>query len=186
MGCSSRKAKLRQHHGQQPSIDGSLCIACSECASWCPSGAIEMEETAVIDNATCIGCGECVAVCREGAVRFDWSIKGIELQERYVEHAAAITRSKPGRIGYITVAQNITKNCDCLGVDEKPLLDDIGLLASTDPVALDQAVLDLIRERAGRSLESMSYPNTDGGTQIKYAESLGLGESAVELVELPL
>jgi len=184
MGCSSKKAKLRQHHGQQPTIDAMLCVACSECASWCPSGAIEMEQSAAIDSATCIGCGECVAVCREGAVKFDWGIRGRELQERFVEHAAAIIRSKPGRIGYVTVAQNITKNCDCLGVDEKPLLNDIGILASTDPVALDHAVLDLIKERAGRSLESMSYPNVDGGIQIRYAESLGLGEGAVELVTL--
>jgi uncharacterized Fe-S center protein len=184
MGCSSKKAKLRQHHGQQPRIDPEECTACAECASWCPSGAIEMNERASINGEECIGCGECVAVCREGAVKFDWAIMGPKLQERFVEHAAGVIRAKRGRICYMTVAQNITKNCDCLGVAEKPLLKDIGILASLDPVALDRAVLDLVKESTGRSLESMSYPNVDGSVQISYAESLGLGSSSYELVTL--
>jgi uncharacterized Fe-S center protein len=184
MGCSSKKAKLRQHHGQQPRIDPDDCIACAECASWCPSGAIEMNERATIVERECIGCGECIAVCREGAVKFDWGIMGPRLQERFVEHAAGVIRTKREHICYITVAQQITKNCDCLGVDEKPLLDDIGILASLDPVAIDRAVLDLVRERSGKSLESMSYPNVDGSVQIDYAESLGLGSSSYELITL--
>lgn len=184
MGCSSKKAKLRQHHGQQPRIDPDDCVACAECASWCPPGAIEMNERATIDSDECIGCGECIAVCREGAVKFDWGIMGPRLQERFVEHAAGVIRAKPDHICYVTVAQKITKNCDCLGVDEKPLLEDIGILASLDAVALDRAVLDLVKEQAGRSLESMSYPEVDGSIQIDYAESLGLGSSSYELITL--
>ncbi|MCP4600921.1 MAG: DUF362 domain-containing protein [Proteobacteria bacterium] len=184
MGCSSKKAKLSQHYGQQPSIDKKKCIACAECESWCPSEAIQIEERAEIDKSKCIGCGECVAVCQDGAVKFEWSIMGRELQERIVEHAAAVVRSKPGRICYVTVAQKITKDCDCLGIDQKPLLDDIGILASFDPVAIDQAVLDLIKQNAGCTLESMSYPKTDSAIQIRYAESLGLGDSNYNLVTI--
>jgi uncharacterized Fe-S center protein len=182
MGCSSKKAKLAQHYGHVPRIDADRCIACGECEAECPSGAIAVDEAAVIDAATCIGCGECIAVCREGAVEFDWSIMGDELGERIVEHAAGLARAKPGRIGYVTVAQEITKDCDCLSRVEAPLLADIGILAGHDPVALDQAVLDLVAARAGRSLESMSYPDRDGASQIRYAESLGLGTRDYELV----
>jgi uncharacterized Fe-S center protein len=182
MGCCSKKAKLRQHHGQSPRIDPEECTGCGTCASWCPSDAIEVAETAVIDSEKCIGCGECVAVCRDGGVGFDWRIMGAELQERIVEHAAAVTRRKPGRIGYVTVAENVTKNCDCLGLDERPLFEDIGILASQDPVAIDQAALDLVRRQAGQSLESMSFPKQDGTVQIRYAEQLGLGTSRYELV----
>ena len=185
MGCASRKGKLRQHHGQQPRISESRCTACGTCADWCPSDAItlpEGAESASIDSTKCIGCGECIAVCRDDAVTFGWGIMGRELQERVVEHAAAVVRSKPGRIACVTVAQNITKDCDCLGVTQPPLLADIGLLASRDPVAIDAAVLLLVRERAGRSLESMSYPRIDGWEQIRHAEGLGLGQSEVELV----
>jgi uncharacterized Fe-S center protein len=184
MGCASRKAKLRQHHGQHPRIDPDHCTACGECAEWCPSDAIQVAEAAGIDTELCIGCGECVAVCREGAVTFGWGIQGQELQERVVEHAAAVVRGKPGRIAYVTAATQITKDCDCLGLEQEPLVEDIGLLASLDPVAIDAAVLDLVNERAGRSLESLSYPHHDGRTQIRYAEQLGLGSTDYELVEV--
>ncbi len=184
MGCCSRKAKLRQHHGQEPRIDADSCTACGTCAEWCPSEAITVDEVAVIDSEICIGCGECVAVCRDDAVAYGWGIMGQELQERIVEHAAAIVRGKPGKLACLTVAMDITKDCDCLGVDQKGLVEDIGLLASTDPVAIDQAVLDLVQQRAGRSLESMSYPRHDGSIQIQYAEQMGLGSREYELVEV--
>ena len=136
----------------------------------------------MIDSQRCIGCGECIAACREGAVAFDWGIMGKQLQERIVEHAAAVVQARKDHVCFVTVAQQITKNCDCLGVSEPPLLDDIGILASFDPVAIDKAVMDLVRTRAGRSLESMSYPKQDGMVQIGYAEEMGLGSSEVELV----
>jgi hypothetical protein len=185
MGCASRKGKLRQHHGQQPRIDADACTACGTCADFCPSDAIEVTEAAHIDPTLCIGCGECIAVCRDDAVRFGWGIMGAELQERVAEHAAGVVRSKPGKIAYLTVAQNITKDCDCLGLDQAPLIDDIGILASRDPVAIDAAVLDLVAERAGHSLESMSYPKVDAGAQIRHAEALGLGHREYELVRVP-
>lgn len=182
MGCCSRKAKLQQHHGQSPQVDPDKCTGCASCASWCPSDAITVEDQAVIDEAECIGCGECIAVCRDDAVTFRWGISGPELQERIVEHAAAVVRRKPDRIAYVTVALGITKNCDCMGRAEKPLLDDIGILASRDPVAIDQAAVDLIRQKAGRTLESMSYPQADSSIQLAYADALGLGQRQVELV----
>ena len=182
MGCCSRKGKLRQHHGHQPRIDVEACTACGTCAEWCPSDAIRVDQAAEIDEGKCIGCGECLATCRDGAVSFDWGIMGEELSERIVEHAKGVMLGKSGRMACITVAMNITKNCDCLGVDEEGLLPDIGVLASTDPVAIDRAVLDLVAERSGRSLEAMSYPDRDGSYQLGYAESMGLGRNAADLV----
>jgi len=184
MGCGSKKAKRRQHFGQQPRIDEALCNGCRECAEHCPEEAIEVDGRASIDPALCIGCGACVAACLEGAVRFDWEVMGGELQERIVEHAAPIVRARPGRLACITVVMDVTKDCDCLDVEQDPLCDDIGILASRDPVAIDQAALDLIRERAGRTLESMSYPDRNGSVQLAYAEELGLGTRKAELVTI--
>lgn len=186
MGCSSRKAKLSQHHGQAPHINASACTACGVCETHCPSDAITIAKTASIDTDKCIGCGECIALCREDAVAFDWGVMGQELEERIVEHAAGVVKALSSHIAYLTAAMEITKDCDCLGLHQKPLLTDIGFLASLDPVALDKAVHDLIIERAGRTLESMSYPKLDGTVQIRYAEKLGLGTAAYELVKVSL
>ncbi len=186
MGCASKKGKLRMHHGQQPDVDADTCIGCAECVDWCPSSAIAVDETAAIDPQDCIGCGECVAVCRVGAIAFGWGVVGPELQQRIVEHAAAVIRARPDRIGYVTVAQQITKDCDCMGQAQPPLLPDIGILASHDPVALDLAVLQLVQQRAGRTLESLSYPQLDAMPQIRHGVAMGLGEDQVDLVTLDL
>ena len=182
MGCCSRMAKLRQHHGQQPWIDEDRCNACSTCAEWCPTDAIAVDEHAVIDGGRCIGCGECIAACREGAVAFDWGIMGRQLQERIVEHAAGVALAKTSRIAYVTVAQRITRNCDCLEVAEEPMIDDIGILASFDPVAIDSALLELVKQRSGQSLEALSYPQHDASIQLRYAEAMGLGSAVADIV----
>lgn len=182
MGCSSKKAKLRQHYGQIPSISLEVCTACGSCLEMCPEGAITVGATAEIDPEKCIGCGECIAICRDGAVEFDWTIMGGDLQERIVEHAMAVVKNKANRIGYVTVAENITKDCDCFDTVQRPVTDDIGILASTDPVAIDRAVLELVRKQNGRTLEQISYPKIDATTQITYAERLGLGHGDFELI----
>jgi uncharacterized Fe-S center protein len=184
MGCCSKRAKLRQHHGHQPRIDPDACRACEVCAEWCPSDAITMEETAVIDHGTCVGCGECIAACLEGAVEFDWSQAGESLSERIAEHAVGAVRGKGGHVGFVTVAMDITKDCDCIGVAQDPVAPDVGILAGTDPVAVDRAVLDLVAECAGRPLEAMAYGNREPGFQVAYAASLGLGSLDYELVRV--
>jgi hypothetical protein len=184
MGCAAKKGKLRMHHGQVPTIDDEACTACGTCAEWCPEEAIAVNTFAVIDTQRCIGCGECIARCRDHAVGHGWDVMGRELQEKVVEYAAGVLRPKAGRAVYVTSAQQVTKDCDCMGLDQAPLLPDIGVLASHDPVALDQAVWDLIQERAGQTLESMSYPTRDARVQLAYAEEMGLGERAVALREI--
>jgi uncharacterized Fe-S center protein len=182
MGCSSRKGKLRQHSGQQPWVEPKRCTGCGECVKGCPEDAIALDGVATIDKGKCVGCGACIARCLDGAIRFDWTTSGAELQERIVEYAAAIVRNKPGRLAFLTVACDITKDCDCLNEPQSPVCEDIGVLASLDPVAIDAAALRLVRERTGRTLESMSYPEHDGWAQIRYAEKLGLGRSDAEIV----
>lgn len=183
MGFSSRKGKLSQHSSIKPEIREDRCTDCEECIEWCPENAIsDPEGFAVINQELCIGCGQCLAVCRFDAVKFNWGVSSYELQERMVEHALAIVKKKKGRLIFFNILVNITKDCDCLGDAGQPVLPDLGIIASTDPVAIDQAALDIIQKASGHSLCHFAYPNIKGNHQIEYAEKLGLGTKDYNLV----
>jgi uncharacterized Fe-S center protein len=192
MGFASRRGKLRQHSALRPRVDAAACLGCGECLPTCPTGAIVLgggtrgrkgeTPSAVIDAARCSGCGECLASCRHEAVKFDWGVESRRLQEAMAEHALGFAVRLAGRVGYLTFAVHVTKNCDCMGRREKPLFPDIGILAGIDPVAIDQAAVDLIRERTGRTLEAASWPRLDGTPQLAHAERIGLGSRSYRLV----
>ena len=186
-----------------PTLDCSSCITTPKMAAaahhenitlftYCDLSSLKRNSDAIIASITqkpryvnpdtCIGCGECIARCRDEAVSFSWGVMGRELEERIVEHALGTVRALSGRIAYVTGVVSVTKDCDCLGLNQPPLLPDIGFFASTDPVALDKAVHDAITERAGKTLEAMSYPKHDGTHQIRYAEKIGLGSSTYTLI----
>lgn len=185
MGLASRKGKLRQHSGMNPTIKQKKCTGCGVCIEWCPEEAITLNnKKAFIDSEKCIGCGECLAVCNFNAVGFSWHFEGVELQKRMVEHALGVIKIKSGRIGFINYLINITKDCDCMATSQKPIINDIGFLASKDPVALDNATLDFISEKAGKNIGELSYPGIDVKAQIKHGEKIGLGSSEYKLIEI--
>ncbi|MBN1423755.1 DUF362 domain-containing protein [Candidatus Fermentibacteria bacterium] len=185
MGLAARKGKLAMHSVSKPFIRAKVCTACGECALWCPEDAITVTERASIDQARCIGCGECLAVCRFGAVGFDWKASSQALQQKIAEHALAVVFGREARFGYVVIALRITKDCDCIEDPGPPLFGDIGLLASRDPVAIDQAALDLIKERTGRPLQEWGYRQIDPTVQLLHAEAIGLGSRAYRLITLP-
>jgi len=185
MGMSSRKGKLTQHSVSKPMISESKCTACGVCAKWCPVDAITVgEDFAVIDDDICIGCGECLAVCRFNAVKFKWDSSSELLQKQIAEHALGIVKQKKGKMGYLTFMINMTKDCDCLAHKPIYVADDIGVLAGTDPVAIDQAVYDLTKEQNGKSLSQIAYPELDANVQLEYGEKIGLGSREYQLVEI--
>ena len=184
MGMSSRKGKLIQHSVSHPYIVESKCTKCGTCLEWCPVDAITMNQnSAIINDDKCIGCGECLAVCRPNAVRFKWDSSAELLQQQIVEHAFGITTAKKGRMAYFTFLINMTKECDCIAHTDKYLLDDIGVIAGTDPLAIDQAVWDLTMKN-GKNINHLSYPNIDGEEQLRYGEKVGLGSRDYEIEEI--
>ena len=191
MGLASRRGKLRQHSVLRPHVDPDHCIGCEDCLPNCAGGAIGPDarrtgKTPVmaIDPDRCTGCGECLTSCRQDAIRFDWKAESRRLQEAMAEYALGWARRMTGRFGCLTFVVHVTKNCDCMGRREKPLCPDIGVLAGTDPVALDQAACDLLRTRNGRTLEAMSFPKLDGTLQLAHGERIGLGTRRYELVRV--
>ena len=185
MGFASRKGKLRQHSKTKPAIIPKYCTGCKSCIEWCPAEAISMVgEVANIDSSVCIGCGECLTVCRFSAVKYDWKIGGTDLQKRMAEHALGIVHHKRGKIGYLNYILSVTKDCDCFGTVQTPMIPDIGILASKDPVALDAATLDLIKRVQNRTLMEMSYPRTDPWIQIRHGAKIGLGSDDYRIIEV--
>lgn len=185
MGLSSRPGKLRQHSQGNPKIKKSACIACGTCAEWCPEDAITVGKAAVIDHKRCIGCGECLAVCRFDAVQYNWGTGSADLQRGVAEHALGAVADKRDKCLFVNLLCDMTRDCDCMNRAQDPLLPDVGIAASLDPVAVDQATLDLTRESAGASLAEKARPGVDASVQLEHAEEIGLGSRSYELIRLP-
>jgi uncharacterized protein len=186
MGCSARKGKLLQHSDTKPFLRQSSCTACAVCVEHCPTGALSLDPDGRIrlDEATCTGCGECLAHCRSGAISFRWDSAPAALQEKMVEHALGAARALKGKLVCLLGIVNLTQHCDCWAEGSPRVAADIGFALSADPVALDQAALDLVERSAGRRLDQLAFPAIDGRVQLAYAESVGLGRRDYRLFEV--
>ncbi|MFW6140045.1 MAG: DUF362 domain-containing protein [Acidobacteriota bacterium] len=184
MGCASRAGKLDQHSDVHPRVDPKYCDLCQTCFDFCPEQAItEKEGKAFIVSEKCIGCGECLVVCPRGAVKMRWDSDKIRIQEKMAEYAFAVNQIFGKRIVYLNFLIHITKDCDCMCKGASPFTKDIGILASYDPVALDQACVDMVNERNGK--DSLKAQNdVDWSAQLKHGEKIGLGSRDYEIVKL--
>ena len=185
MGCAARVGKLQQHSNISPIVYQEKCTGCAECEKVCPVKAITMQDNkSVIDGAKCIGCATCIAVCPVSAIDVPWGSGAEVIQDKMIEYTSAVMKNKKGRLGFLNFAIKITKECDCLAKDDPRVAPDIGILASTDPVSIDQASLDLVNLACGKDIFKELHPERDGNKQLKYAYKLGLGNLDYELIEL--
>ena len=187
MGCSSRKGKMRQHSALKPQVKKGKCTLCGECYRHCPAGAISLDKVqAHIDADQCIGCAECVAVCRFEAVQYDWKQESEILQKSVAEHALGAVKGKEGRVVFFNFLLSMTKDCDCFDKADMPtMVQDIGIVASTDPVAVDKAAIDMVEAQDGRKLpELIGNSRLDWRYQIEHAVKIGLGRADYECIEV--
>lgn len=180
MGFASRGGKMAQHATSIPKIDPEKCIACSICEDNCPVDAISVNQFAVIDSDLCIGCAGCISHCNDGAISPDWNTQS-HFHEKVAEYAYAAQKGKPNI--YISFVTNITENCDCFGIEMEPVVKDIGILASTDPVALDQACYDLVIKNKDNFDNKMWNYLDKGIITLEHAEKIGLGSRKYTLIE---
>jgi hypothetical protein len=197
MGFASRGGKQVMHSDALPEIDEEKCTLCGRCIKWCPKEAISFEEKegnriVGVDMEKCYGCGECRAACLVGAVSINWETDKNIFQEKMVEYALAVFREKQGKMGFVNFLVDISPDCDCWEYSDAPIVSNIGVLASLDPVALDQASLDLVNEAVGISSDLKgnmenkfeSLHGVSGERLLEYAEEVGLGSRSYEIISI--
>jgi len=185
MGCASRAGKLDQHSVVHPRVKKKACRNCGLCLDYCPAQAITPAEGhVVIDDRKCIGCGECIVVCKYGAIKLTWDEDYKRIQEKVAEYALYVHRIFKGKSGYLNFLTKITKDCDCMAKDDPRIVDDIGILASRDPVAIDKATADLVIKRSGGKDPFRAGYDIDWGDQLRHAVKIGLGSMDYDLIEI--
>jgi uncharacterized Fe-S center protein len=188
MGCASKRGKMAQHAALTLSITDA-CRLCKECLAHCPADAITVDDVrAHIDKDKCISCAECLAVCRFSAVKCDWGEETETLQRSIAEHALGVLKGKENKAAFFNFVISVTKDCDCFDTPNMPgIVDDIGILASTDPVAVDTAALDLVEKKAGKTLpELLENDELNPRHQLEHGRRIGLGSTDYEVIEAKL
>ncbi|MBQ7599873.1 MAG: DUF362 domain-containing protein [Clostridia bacterium] len=208
MGCGSRAGKMLQHKSGHPHVVEELCRGCRRCASECGSDAIEYREItgpdgsiavkARIQTEICKGCGRCIGACAFDAIENDNEDAPQMLGRRMAEYSQAVCYGRP--CFHVSLITDVSPNCDCHGENDAPILPDIGMLASFDPVALDQACVDLCEKadpvrnsQLGDNMASPDFhdhgnvwhnsnPNVAWKETLEHAEKIGLGTRKYELV----
>ena len=199
MGCASVGGKLFLHSGNPPVIYRKNCTGCNMCVINCAHDAVHLGEDriAIIDNSKCTGCGQCVAVCQFDSARVQWSSEGDTLSKKIAEYAYAAVRGKPAL--HVNFIMDVSPDCDCWGHNDRPIVENIGILASADPVALDRASADMVTDApAARHLRDeqnnndlsgadkfrMVHGNTDWNTALLHGEKIKLGSVSYKLTKI--
>lgn len=197
MGCGSRAGKMIMHSEGKPEVDEKKCVGCRTCAKYCNEAAISFGKAkkAAINHAKCVGCGRCIGSCNYDAIAPTWQGSAEALNCKMAEYTLAVVQGRPHF--HISIVNQVSPYCDCHGENDAAVVPDIGMFASFDPVALDQACIDAVNAApalAGTLLAEAScghsdhfaciHPATDWRSQIAHAEKIGLGSGAYELVSL--
>jgi uncharacterized Fe-S center protein len=195
MGSGSRGGKMEMHSSSKPRIVGE-CTACGICIESCSQQALALsaEDQATIDYDICIGCGQCIALCRFNAVQVVWGQSAEVTTQKIVEYALAVLQGKPSF--HINIIASVSPNCDCWSHNDVPIVSDLGMAASFDPVALDKASVDMVNKapllsasllgekgcQPGDDKFTLIYPQTSWQDGLEYAQKIGLGSIHYELV----
>ena len=197
MGCGSRAGKMEQHNAGKPHVAEKYCIGCGQCRRICAHGAPIIENgKAHIDHNKCVGCGRCIAVCPKDAVQINWDESTTNLNYKIAEYTKAVVDGRP--CFHVSLVMDVSPNCDCHGENDVPIVPNVGMFASFDPVALDQACIDAVLAQpkmpnsvigSGEACQcedhfKAAHPDTDWEAALIHSEKIGLGSREYELVKI--
>ena len=203
MGCGSRAGKTEQHSNGKPVINPERCRGCKRCLRECANHGLVFDEKRkkmTVDLEHCVGCGRCIGACNFDAISFaqDAAIK--ELNCKMAEYTKAVVDGRPHF--HISLICDVSPTCDCHSGNDTPIIPDVGMFASFDPLALDQACVDACLKQTplpGSQLTDAmadphfhdhhdhfdnTNPNTEYKTCLAHAEKIGLGIRQYELVKV--
>ena len=203
MGCGSRAGKKEQHNNGKAYVQQEICRGCRRCMRECANNGLVFDpETRKmhVDKEHCVGCGRCVGACNFDAIDFEDPNSNQMLNYRIAEYAKAVVDGRPQF--HISMVMDISPNCDCHEENDAPILPDVGMFASFDPVALDQACVDacmkcepLPNSQLGEHMRdphfvdhhdhfTNSTPESEWQSCLSHAEKIGLGTRDYELIRL--
>jgi uncharacterized Fe-S center protein len=201
MGCGSRAGKTDQHSSGKPHIDQGRCRGCRRCEQECANGGLAFDaigKKMTVDQKNCVGCGRCLGACNFDAIAFDSDAAYELLNCRMAEYTKAVLAGRSSF--HISLVVDVSPYCDCHGENDVPILPDLGMYASFDPLALDQACVDACLKAAplpGSQLaDNMAKPGfvdrhdhflnttpeSEWRTCLAHAAKIGLGTREYELI----
>ncbi len=202
MGCGSRAGKTEQHSNGQPSVSEKRCRGCRLCEKQCANGGLVFNETTrkMTISGSCVGCGRCIGACNFDAIYFGEDNAVEVLNCRMAEYTKAVIDGRPNF--HISLIVDVSPNCDCHGENDAPILPNLGMFASFDPLALDQACADaclaatpLPHSMLADNMDHEcfhdhhdhfvnAHPESEWKTCLAHAEKIGLGTREYELIKV--
>ena len=197
MGCGSNEGKRDMHSAGRPLVDPEKCVGCGTCAKYCAHEGPQPDGKVMkINWVNCMGCGRCVDVCPVKAIYHDSGDQAVRmLNYKMAEYAKAVVDGRPHF--HISLVRDVSPYCDCHAENDLPIVPDVGMFASFDPVALDLACAEAVNaqtvnpgsklDKANRpDLDNLtgSFPHTNWRSQITHAKKIGLGDDTYELVRI--
>lgn len=183
MGCCGKNGKIWQHEASKPLYDEKKCILCRKCLTFCPADAISEDDGKIfIEYEKCKGCGACTVLCEQRCFYLTDEIAK-EFQKRVAISAKAVLDKFSEKSYFINFLMDITPRCDCCSFADKPIINDVGITASNDAVAVDKASYDLVCNTAGRDV-FYEIHHINGLAQVEEAKNLLIGEMEYKLLEI--
>lgn len=146
MGCGSRAGKMEMHSAGKPTVHQELCIGCGQCIKICAHDAPKITDgKAKIDHNQCVGCGRCIGVCPKDAIKASMDEANDILNYKIAEYTKAVVDGRP--CFHISLVIDVSPYCDCHAENDIAIVPDVGMFASFDPVALDQASADAVNKQ---------------------------------------